>query len=1065
LQWQRNRKAVSDVLTDFANGKTRRSVAKVLLRAIGMPDQDIETILRDASDGQIDSLPPEQMESVQEAERKTLNRPFRTSNGPKKFAVYVKNQKGNVIRLPFGDPKMKIQRDKPGRRRGFRARHNCDDPGPKWKARYWSCRFWSKPSVSKLLRESYEEFIPWDGRTFVKESWLLKTNPRLLEVRCPTGKGGGIDNSCKRKTKKNKISSKRSEAIQNLADKIKVTDNSMAANSWIRGDGDSEPLGTFAFETSDGSGFIARVTPATGSFNRSLEQFDSHYLEFADENESRDITGKIGTGQALETFDKISASAIKWMQSESPDVLTFNAKEPNRARLYQRLSSTATAINPSYAAYEIRSNKKIKTSPEDLNTDFILVRKDKEKRVLDALNARGIDFSSSPLRGASKVGEKISESFTGIAIGKPIIPALRESWYRPIITESALLEVRCPTGKGGGIDNSCKRKTRKVKTAISKVEISDRVKENLLQSGHSPFSGSGLLAEELRRAGATDAGIEQFNSLVDQHRWGGDGQQLADQNFMDNLWADNDLGSAIRANIAIQEATIEAWNKSLGQQYFDRLAKDEMRNVEWMHENGMIDTEEYPTPKAYFDAKKADEYKFEPMRFYRKGEEKDVMPTSTNPEGGQSYSVTGAAQPKFNPDRSWSYDELQKNGYRVLGGFGQQFGYQGESEVTWIKADDSKSAFTESLLEARDGDGDGLVDDGKPSQRAAEPKKPKAADAEHAFTEAFCATGEKGGIKNDCPPKRTPKAPARPQFVSSDKARNAENDQVINGMLAMFNDADMAGLQSVKHPSPKVMEYAKALQKALHASGVKGGNPIDLFGSSTAMHQRGGVWTEERRQLHARIYDKLLAGAQPVDNPLFVLLGGGSASGKSTLTSGSLPEIPGSIVRVDSDQIKAMLPEYAQTSGKDARAAAFVHDESAFMAKELAAIASSRGYNTMLDGTGNGSEGGLAGKVGIAKKRGMKVVAVYATTDLDTALKRNAERAKTDGRMVPNSFLRYSHSQVSALFPRFVKNGSFDEAHLYETTGEPKKIATYRDGALDVHDQGAWQSFLNKASE
>jgi predicted ABC-type ATPase len=275
----------------------------------------------------------------------------------------------------------------------------------------------------------------------------------------------------------------------------------------------------------------------------------------------------------------------------------------------------------------------------------------------------------------------------------------------------------------------------------------------------------------------------------------------------------------------------------------------------------------------------------------------------------------------------------------------------------------------------------------------------------------------------------------------------------------------MAGLQSVKHPSPKVMEYAKALQKALHASGVKGGNPIDLFGSSTAMHQRGGVWTEERRQLHARIYDKLLAGAQPVDNPLFVLLGGGSASGKSTLTSGSLPEIPGSIVRVDSDQIKAMLPEYAQTSGKDARAAAFVHDESAFMAKELAAIASSRGYNTMLDGTGNGSEGGLAGKVGIAKKRGMKVVAVYATTDLDTALKRNAERAKTDGRMVPNSFLRYSHSQVSALFPRFVKNGSFDEAHLYETTGEPKKIATYRDGALDVHDQGAWQSFLNKASE
>lgn len=195
LQWQRNRKAVADVLTDFANGKTRRSVAKVLLRAIGMPEPDIETMLRDAMDGQIDSLPPEGMT---EAEKKTLNKPFRTPDGPKKFAVYAKNEKGNVIKVTFGDPKMKIQRDKPGRRRGFRARHNCENPGPKWKARYWSCRFWSKPSVTKLLKESFQTGeVPWDGRTFVRESWLLKHNPALREARCPTGKKGGVDNSCK----------------------------------------------------------------------------------------------------------------------------------------------------------------------------------------------------------------------------------------------------------------------------------------------------------------------------------------------------------------------------------------------------------------------------------------------------------------------------------------------------------------------------------------------------------------------------------------------------------------------------------------------------------------------------------------------------------------------------------------------------------------------------------------------------------------------------------------------------------------------------------------------------
>jgi hypothetical protein len=72
----------------------------------------------------------------------TLNRPFRTSDGPKKFSVYVKNEKGNVVKVNFGDPNMKIKKNIPERRRSFRARHNCDNPGPKWKARYWSCKAW-----------------------------------------------------------------------------------------------------------------------------------------------------------------------------------------------------------------------------------------------------------------------------------------------------------------------------------------------------------------------------------------------------------------------------------------------------------------------------------------------------------------------------------------------------------------------------------------------------------------------------------------------------------------------------------------------------------------------------------------------------------------------------------------------------------------------------------------------------------------------------------------------------------------------------------------------------------
>lgn len=71
-----------------------------------------------------------------------LNKPFYTPDGPKKSSVYVKNDKGNVVKVNFGDPDMKIKKSNPERRKSFRARHNCDNPGPKWKARYWSCKAW-----------------------------------------------------------------------------------------------------------------------------------------------------------------------------------------------------------------------------------------------------------------------------------------------------------------------------------------------------------------------------------------------------------------------------------------------------------------------------------------------------------------------------------------------------------------------------------------------------------------------------------------------------------------------------------------------------------------------------------------------------------------------------------------------------------------------------------------------------------------------------------------------------------------------------------------------------------
>ena len=156
---------------------------------------------------------------------KTLNKPFRLPSGSrKKFGVYVKNEKGNVVKVTFGDPNMTIKRDDPNRRKNFRSRHGCDNPGPKWKANYWSCKMWeAKKSVTDYTKGSFESeagnglwynikkkkermgknYKPapigskdrptpqalkkaqsdeWDGLTFVDERDLLKIDPTLVNA-------------------------------------------------------------------------------------------------------------------------------------------------------------------------------------------------------------------------------------------------------------------------------------------------------------------------------------------------------------------------------------------------------------------------------------------------------------------------------------------------------------------------------------------------------------------------------------------------------------------------------------------------------------------------------------------------------------------------------------------------------------------------------------------------------------------------------------------------------------------------------------------------------------------
>jgi hypothetical protein len=124
------------------------------LKAIGLNEFDIEISTDEALDEETlegddfhsayDVMWFNEDENLDEAEyrgRKVpLGKPMQ--GDVKKFKVYVKKPNGNVVKVNFGDPNMRIRKSNPARRRSFRARHNCANPGPRTKARYWSCRKW-----------------------------------------------------------------------------------------------------------------------------------------------------------------------------------------------------------------------------------------------------------------------------------------------------------------------------------------------------------------------------------------------------------------------------------------------------------------------------------------------------------------------------------------------------------------------------------------------------------------------------------------------------------------------------------------------------------------------------------------------------------------------------------------------------------------------------------------------------------------------------------------------------------------------------------------------------------
>jgi len=146
---KKNKNATDDDLHTFLRGlgiDPQEGEKTVMKLARAAREEAVSPLIRDAVSLFLDE---------RECDSKGTNKPWRTSGGSKKFAVCGK-EGGETKLVRFGDPNLEIKRDSPERRKNFRARHGCDAPGPKTKAKCWACKTWEK---GKTVSDVVESFV------------------------------------------------------------------------------------------------------------------------------------------------------------------------------------------------------------------------------------------------------------------------------------------------------------------------------------------------------------------------------------------------------------------------------------------------------------------------------------------------------------------------------------------------------------------------------------------------------------------------------------------------------------------------------------------------------------------------------------------------------------------------------------------------------------------------------------------------------------------------------------------------------------------------------------------
>lgn len=371
-----------------------------------------------------------------------------------------------------------------------------------------------------------------------------------------------------------------------------------------------------------------------------------------------------------------------------------------------------------------------------------------------------------------------------------------------------------------------------------------------------------------------------------------------------------------------------------------------------------------------------------------------------------------------------------------------------------------------------DGEGDAVIVDpsretygpvmGEPSIKATGYWRDVEDEALAASAEALCRAHPEWLVPPTYEDLRQDMAAMRAAGFDETKIRRWPKGTKESGKIGggKFAPKEATGGQGpAKNGKSEAAAPEHAPEKGEIARKLLGGAP-----DTQALYTKAGKYVPERLALHDEIIGHFLAAAngQKADHPVTLFMAGGSGAGKSTILA-KLKDVPENAVLINPDEIKAMLPEYRQMlAGGDAYAAWGTHEESSDIAKKLLATVNERGYNTIVDGTGDSEPGKFLGKIEAANMGGRHAKVVLVDIPTDLAVERAMKRAETTGRMVPEGEIRRVHKSVASNFSTW--QDKVDDWELWSNDDKPKRIAYRKGDVTTILDRKRYRQALAKAN-